>query len=49
MRAKRLAEDFKALSYLEHRDLKPVPVPLATLVLQVRTDLAPRLIRQTAT
>ena len=49
VRAERLAEDFKALAYLEHRDLKPVLVPLVTLVLQVRTDLAPRLIRQTAT
>ena len=49
VRAERLAEDFKALGYLEHRDLKPVQVPLVTLVLQVRTDLAPRLVRQTAT
>ena len=49
MRAERLAEDFKALAYLEHRDLKPVLVPLVTLVLQVRSDLAPRLVQQTAT
>ena len=49
VRAERLAEDFKALGYLEHRDLKPVLVPLVTLVLQVRSDLAPRLVRQTAT
>ena len=48
VRAERLAEDFKVLGYLEHRDLKPVQVPLVTLVLQVRTDLAPRLVRQTA-
>ena len=49
VRAERLAEDFRALGYLEHRDLKPVLVPLVTLVLQVRSDLAPRLVRQTAT
>ena len=48
VRAERLAEDFKALGYLEHWDLKPVQVPLMTLVLQVRTDLAPRLVRHTA-
>ena len=47
MRAERLAEDFKALAYLEHRDMKPTPVPLVTLVLQVRSDLAPRMIGQT--
>ncbi|WP_407543260.1 PAS domain S-box protein (plasmid) [Deinococcus radiomollis] len=47
-RAERMAEDFKALSSLEHRELKPTLVPLVTLVLQVRTDLAPRLIGQTA-
>ena len=47
-RAERLAEDFKALAYLEHRHMKPTPVPLVTLVLQVRSDLAPRLIGQTA-
>ena len=47
VRAERLAQDFKALAYLEHRDIKPALVPLVTLVLQVRSDLAPRLIGRT--
>jgi len=45
--AERLAEDFKGLAYLEQRELKSTLVPLLPLVMQVRSDLAPRLSGQT--
>lgn len=48
-RAERLAEEFKTLAYLEQRALKPTLIPLTTLVLQVRSDLIPRLMGRTIT
>ncbi|GAA5513942.1 protein-glutamate methylesterase/protein-glutamine glutaminase [Deinococcus carri] len=42
-RAEALAESFRALAHLEHRDLKPSRVPLTPLVMQIRSDLAPAL------